>query len=231
MTNQHIGKAIYNSAKLISQVAQETESLFDLIKNRFNTELFETVEKKPPIKIVRGWKNNQGYKAVYDEYDWILNGYAVTLGIKSKKSEAFLWIQLSLLGDENEFEEMNVTEPLLHICLIGHDLSYSDETYININDINDPEYRSKFPITLHQNCFWDWDSDKSEPLKQEWYYSLKLTSLNSVEDVDQKIITPVKSLLSATSSTEKDSAIHNLSMIEGILRYRKVDHNYVAENG
>lgn len=227
MTIQNIGKSIYNSAKLISQAAQETLNLFELIENRFNSEVFEIEHKNIPFKILEYWT----YDEVYDPSGWILNGYAVTLGIKSKKSEAFLWIQLSLLGDENEFEEMNVTEPLLHICLIGHDLSYSDETYININDINDPEYRSKFPITLHQNCFWDWDSDKSEPLKQEWYYSLKLTSLNSVEDVDQKIITPVKSLLSATSSTEKDSAIHNLSMIEGILRYRKVDHNYVAENG
>lgn len=227
MTIQHIGKSIYNSAKLISQAAQETLNLFELIENRFNSEVFEIEHKNIPFKILEYWT----YDEVYDPSGWILNGYAETLGITRRMNgvSSFLWIQLSLFGDENEFEEMDVKEPLLHICLMGHDLNYSDGEYININDINNHVYETN--PKSYQGCFWYWANDKADPLKQEWYYSLKLTSLNSVEDVDQKIITPVKSLLSATSSTEKDSAIHNLSKIDGILRYTKVDDNYVAENG
>mgnify|MGYP005857961739 CR=1 FL=1 len=229
MCPQSIGNAICNSAKLIKQIGQETDSLFELIQNRFNTTLFDS-EEKTGIKIVQGW----GYDSFHKKNDWLLNEYAYTLGIAKRKDviPSFLWIQLSLLGDENEFEEMKVNEPLVHICFLGHDLSYSDETYININDINDPDYINEYPIALDHDFFWHWVNEKNaDPLKQEWYYSLKLTSLNSVDDVEQKIINPVKSLLLATNASEKDNAIQKLSNLDGILRYKKVDEKYVAENG
>ncbi|MDR9469326.1 hypothetical protein [Marinospirillum sp.] len=53
---------------------------------------------------------------------------------------------------------------------------------------------------------------------QGWTYSLYLTSLNSLDDIKQKIVAPVQQLLNTSSA-----AGTGLLDIEGVVRYQQVE--------
>jgi hypothetical protein len=117
-----------------------------------------------------------------------------------------LFVFFDIAGDESSFDKIGNTEPLLHIWLTSEDVVFSI----------DPDEIAKWED-------WQWKSDvlgcvKSEfshgDLK-EWMFTLRLTSINSPEDIDKKVINPLLNLL----SNKYDDAIKCLENIDGIVRF------------
>lgn len=214
MTAKSIGQIIYTNTKFLIDFGKEVESLLTEVSSQIN-DLFN--DKKNSYNL----KNSWAWEWDYDENGWVIIEYLGHIGIlprgkRSEKHISWLCLQVKVTGHEDEFSDLKINEPLLNICLTtsNDDLPLLSELSKDKNN------------ELKNNFFWIKKISPQSP-DEYWCYSLKLASINNNSDIKEKIIMPVESLLNG----DTDSAIDHLSKIEGILRYTKVDDNYVAENG
>lgn len=202
--NITIGQSIHRSFKLISQAGAEINSLSELIKQELTDSLPST------LKTMDDWS----YDEQLDATGWAYNFIQNTLPLKSKGSkkqnpERYLNIQISLDGDSMAHPNAHNEEPLIHISFWECEPN-TEDCYFSLLMATDDE------VVLQDQVLFNWAPEAEKTTEQGWTYSLYLTSLNSLDDITQKIVKPVQGLLNTNSAV--DAGLIN---IEGIVRYQQ----------
>jgi len=204
---QDIGKSITESVRFITNVGEQIESLVRLVKD----ELSLSMEKIKAFKTANEWTN----EVRRDEYEWVVTDYAHCIALKpiSKGNHGvagYLGIQISLVGDGIDIE--NNEEPLLHVCWFNDPLDFEIEYFgIPIDE--------EAIFTVINGVIFDWNPGVEIFRDQRWSYSLRLTSINTPDDVKRKIVEPVISLF---NNGIKESALL-LEKLDGIVQYEQSD--------
>ncbi|TYT74193.1 hypothetical protein [Desulfobotulus mexicanus] len=208
---KEIGKAIHQSAQLIAKAGQEIESMMDLIKLQFEPEI-ASLKKDPKIYVSENWL----YSWIYDDAGWVCMDYSISLGLgkSTKKHLRYLCIQVSLMGEGMSCEKAPNKEPLVHVCLFGDLINYDEENFMGPDLSNEEDEK----IILQNDFFINWSSEASTWEEQAWAFTLRLTSLNSASDIQEKIIKPVIALLKGHSLERI-----GLEKIDGIVKYEEVE--------
>lgn len=202
-----IGESIVENIKFISKVGGEIEALSALIKTELNELLTKDEISNFRILGQPRWKSSESM----DENGWTYIEYAhsIPLTLKGKghkKPKGFLSFQISLFG--KGINAVNNQEPLIHINFYEYPIDFEEEEEAMMFPLpGEPELRNDF--------LFCWEGQSII----EWTYSLLLTSLNSLADVRNKIVEPVKILLN--TDLEKGVA-PNLDI--GELRYQLIDN-------
>lgn len=193
-----IGKTITESVRLISKAGEQIESLVIIIKE----ELSEMINK---LEYFMRFENDWISDVRHDENEWVVTDYAhgTCLKLKGKGNRGaagHLSFQISLLGDGMKIEGNE--EPLLHICWWDDDINFEDGNYFGVPFDEETEFSVENGVIVNFSPSYESVSD------QRWSYSLRLTSINTPDDVKNKIIKPVvqlfnKGIIEAVTSLEK----------------------------
>lgn len=208
---KEIGQAIHQSAKLLSQAGQEINSLMRMIKETINNKI-EKDGFGNNLVIHRNWFEDSRT----DDSGFLWNQYSENLGIKKgnwkrKDAQMYLNIQISLDGDGMTHEETNNLEPLIHISLWGAHSDVNNSVYFALKMDETEE------VTLQNEVLLNWAPDAKDWTEQSWTYSLKLTSLNSLDNIETKIIQPIQALLGSNSAETA-----GLNTLDGIVKYHEL---------
>lgn len=203
-----IGQSIHRSCKLISRAGAEINSLSELIKQELAGNLPEAIKAFANS----GWADNE----LWDDSGWICNFLQFSLPLKGKSSkkqnpERYLNIQISLDGDGMTHPNAHNEEPLVHISFWACEPN-AEDCYFTLLMATDEE------VVLQDQVLFNWAPEADETTDQGWTYSLYLTSLNSLDDIKQKIVKPVQQLLNTNSAFDA-----GLLDIEGVVRYQQVE--------
>ncbi|EFI36093.1 conserved hypothetical protein [Desulfonatronospira thiodismutans ASO3-1] len=215
MSQENIGISIHQSVKMIEQAGREIDSLSELIQREIENSISSDLPNL--CKVVESWSENLSERN--DDYGWVLTDYAFSLGLgqirKGTPTTArWLGIQISLAGDGMCSEVVKNEQPLVHINLWDHPVSFDEEIYMG------PELEST-DVQLIDNVLFDWTSEEKFWQDKVWTYSLFLTSLNTIEDIRKKIVQPVTELMKGASPEQA-----GLTEIEGVVRYNKIVENH-----
>lgn len=104
-------------------------------------------------------------------------------------------------------------QPLVHICLWSSPIDFYEGVYIG------PEMEIT-DMQLVDKVLFDWAPEEKVWQNKEWAYSLFLTSLNTINDIKQKIVYPVTELMKGNLTQAA-----GLTELEGVVKYEKVDKN------
>ncbi|KPQ23503.1 MAG: hypothetical protein HLUCCA13_13050 [Halomonas sp. HL-48] len=176
----NVGSTICESVRFISAVGVECERLAKLIKQEMS-ELLLDDEVEGFVRPGGSWIAADDM----DEHCWVSTALAYSLPIivKPKRTVSYyLVFQISLSG--SGVDALNNNEPIVHIGWWTSPVDFEDywmgfplETDDNIK------------ITLDENVLFRWSC------VDEWLYSIRLTEINTIQDVEMKIVKPVKALL------------------------------------
>lgn len=177
-----IGKTITESVRFISKVGDQIESLVIIIQE----ELSKAIKEMKYFNLVLD--NEWGEDTRYQDNDWVLTDYAYCIGLKfkgkgNKKAAGYLGFQISLFGDGMEIEGNE--EPLLHICWWDDEFDFEESNYFGVPFDEEEEFIVQNGVLVNFTPLYESVSD------QRWSYSLRLTSINTPEDVKNKIAIPV----------------------------------------
>lgn len=206
MSNCGISANIYHSTRFLIAVWREINSLVCLVKKHIEDEF----DKFDGVKVTKEW--DDCFRI--DDDDWVYTDSCVFLGVgkRNGKANKYINIQISLYGDGMRSGLDDNEEPLLHVSFRDDATDYEDGVYFSIADLDDAE------VSLEENVLFNWGQIGCEWNKQEWTFSLKLTSINSIEDINSKIVKPLSALISGA-----DIEKAGLKMIQGIVHYEKAD--------
>lgn len=202
-----IGQSIHRSIKLIAQAGQGIDSLSELIKQELANNL------PGHLKTMDNW----AYSEQEGSNGWTWNFLQYSLPVKAKSSksrgaEAYLHFQISLDGDGMTHSETNNEEPLIHISFWEKSWEPGTECYFCLWMDSNEE------VKLQDQVLFTWPPVETTAIEQNWTYSLKLTTLNSLTDIKEKIVGPVNALLNNPPALDA-----GLPDIEGIVRYVRVE--------
>lgn len=202
------GAALASCFKVVSSFASEIEAMSDSLVNLFTEAISEKNSKLPCALSDKRFS----YDDCADDSGWVCTDIAYSLPLKnidkrSKKTLAYLGFQISMTG-------MGIAapgnhEPLVHVFLWEVPVDFN-ESYMEFPLENDDE------IQVCDELLIEWISEeKSDKWSdRQWLFSLRLTSLNSSEDLKRCIVEPALALLRG------DSVLSALpSSIEGLIRY------------
>ncbi|MOA03753.1 hypothetical protein D3C78_1232750 [compost metagenome] len=202
----NIGKSITQSVSLISKVGAECDLLAELVMQELSS-LFGGGALGKRFQADGGWIKRYSE----DEHGWVYvdSAFSLPLIIKPKRSVgAHLSVQISLAGDT--IAATGNDEPLVHVCFWSGSIDFG-ELYMG------------FPLgdegcvpELDEGVLFKWPELATG--LQEWNYSLRLAEINSVQDVHEMIVEPVKALLSGSAFDAR-----RLHSLRGIVRYSAVE--------
>lgn len=206
------GQIIFQVFHTVERIGKEIDSLLTLMENEIASTFPKSQNRNQP-KIVTKW--NTIHRESENQWTYTDAGGYIGIGKTHDKPKRHINFQISLNGDGMCGELCHNQVPLLHVALWGDRLDFDEDFYFslaNIHNDNNP--------TLVDGVLFSWEDNASDWSDQEWAYSLKLTSVNNIEDVKHKIIKPFFSFL------EKgvDTAI--LKKIEGIIHYEMKEGRY-----
>lgn len=104
-------------------------------------------------------------------------------------------------------------EPLIHINFWADKIDF-DEIYMGLDLTNND-------VLLQDGFFFNWKPGVKHWFEQEWTFSLKLVSINTINDIQQSIIKPFIKLVQGNS--HKDSG---LAELPGLVRYEETSRGY-----
>lgn len=178
-----IGKSITEAIRFVSRLGAECEHLADLIKEELSRALLAP-EVAKRYKAGGKWIDSRST----DEHEWVYTELGISLPIISKPKRStgsYLVVQISFTGEGVNAEDNH--EPLLHIGKWGYPIDFEE---IQMGFPIDLE--SGFDLTLDNQRLFRWVHTQYE---SEWCYSLRLTDINGPSDVQNHIISPIKTLL------------------------------------
>ena len=126
---------------------------------------------------------------------WVVTDQASSLPLKSKGKgnkgvEGYLGFQISMTGDGIAIPGNK--EPLLHVFYWEDPCDFKDEYYAFFPYLHDDE--TPFEILHSRLMFWG-DLANTAWNERGWTFSLRLTTLNSPEDLRKFVIAPAMALL------------------------------------
>ena len=205
------GSRITHAFELVSAVGKEVSALIqtldNLIEQRIEAscvtyELFDAADES----------------TLNDDDEWVAIGYAGSFPLITKKVGAgrrknhpdkYLCYQISLSGS-GTLESQN-SQPLLHVLCLEEGVDFAEDLYFGDAWLTD------YPWVLEGDSLIRWlNEEDNETPTGDWAFSVKLTSLNSSQDLEDKIVNPAIALLNGKSSQEALP-----STLEGLVRFRK----------
>lgn len=214
-----VGQTITEAFSYVSKVGEECEALAQLIRQEVSEHLPSAARA---LGLVPG-KWSSRYKTigagwVYSDVVW----FVPLAPVKQDVGTAHLSFQLSIFCDSPEAG--SIDEPLLHI-------SFWD----SVTDPNTMEYMGfpcyeMIPSTMKQlanGCarLLRWPANTGQP--DWWTYSLRVTGINTLEDVRSLITAPVTMLLA-----DVDKGEELLQSLQKVVRYSPLinhEDHYRAE--
>lgn len=184
MTNPaDLGASIAESFKFVSNVSTECEALLKLSNEQVSQMLLE-----PDVKQLHSAAGE--WMLSYQENDtgWLNTEFAASLALKQgrkKKPSGHVFVQISLMGCG--IDALNNFEPLIHVGW-WHDPIVFGETYMGFPIDSGGDYQ----LELEEGVLFRWTHRAAS---DEWCYSLRLTNISSVKDVQDLIVVPLKRLL------------------------------------
>lgn len=202
------GAALASCFKVVSSFGSEIESMSDSLVNLFTGAISEKDNKLPCALSDKRFS----YHECTDDSGWVYTDIAYSLPLKnvdkrSKKTLAYLGFQISMTG--TGIAAPGNQEPLVHVFLWKDHVDF-DECYMEFP----LEKESKIRVCEKLLIEWIPENETEQWSDREWLFSLRLTSLNSSEDLKRCIVDPALALLRG------DSVLSALpSSIEGLIRY------------
>ena len=205
------GSRIAHAFELAAAVGKEVSALVqtldDLIDERIQAscvtyEFFDSAEES----------------SLTDDEEWVCMGWAKSFPLITRKKgpgkrksypDMYLAYQISLsgpgtLGGDNP-------EPLLHVLCLESAVDFAEDHYVGGALLKD------YPWVLEGESLIRWLTEEDNATETgEWAFSLRLTSLNSSQDLEEKIVNPAIALLNGKSSQEALP-----STLGGLVRFRK----------
>lgn len=203
-----IGKSVVESAHFIAKIGEQVESMVELITDNLSNSFGKIAINFIPVG---DWRSCTRY----DENDWVLSDYVYYIGLKFNrknqvKPAGYLNIQISLWQDGAEFEGNE--EPLLHICWWDDPISVDKEdNYFGSLFGDDEEFE------IESNVLINWKPLAETIPDQRWSYSLFLTSINDLNDIRKKIVSPVIDLFAKGIK----EAVSSITDLDGIVKYER----------
>lgn len=193
MSTHYDGKQLARCFDVVSATYREIDSLIELLNNNISDKVNGINDHNG--KKLRIQEPTQKDKA--DESGWIKCNITVSFEIFRGKKQApssYLGYQISLLGDGMILAE----EPLIHFCHWVTALGIDDNHFGFSLDLSDSKIDEGKLIT------W-----KSEDESVYWTFSVRLTSINNVNDIT-RIADTIASLLEEQTSESIPDDIHGL---------------------
>ncbi len=208
-----VGKSIVESFDFVSRVWSECDSLANELKKNISILIAQDHEVKKLLSAKGGWRKNPSWQT--DASGWVTTavGYSLPVKVKPKISVSrHLSFQISLSGDS--VAAIDNSEPMVHVIWWADPLDF-EGIWMGFPFDSDESSQS-----LEEGVLFRWPS--TDPRDAEWVYTLRLTSLNTIRDLKEKIVDPVKALLCGRPVREALPAT-----IEGLVHYAAVDgHNF-----
>lgn len=206
MANVFDGVKLTQCFNLVSNSGKEISALAEMLNNRFSNgldaaKLFKMVSD--PFEEER-----------MDDSGWVFTDIAYSFPIARRqkgipKTVKHLGYQISLLGDGVGISEK--AEPLLHVFLWEDAVNFDEDCYMHIpyEAIEDDPW-----TLIHQGRLINWDD------LERWTFSIRLTTLNSAQDLEQYVVNPAIALLNGEQPEEAFAGSH-----PGLVTYQ------IAEDG
>ena len=186
MSNIFDGVKLTQCFNLVSNAGKEIDALSEVLNNQIAKAIAKTSfrpDQKEPM-----------YSGRNDDSGWIFTDFAYSFALKSKNKKVAdkkLGYQVSLLGDGVGFSEK--AEPLLHVFFWGDAADFDDDSYMCIPH----PASSEDPWELVYNGqLISWDNLNG------WTFSIRLTTLNSTQDLEQYVVNPAIALLNGEKPEE-----------------------------
>jgi hypothetical protein len=204
-----VGENIYNATLLIDKAGEEINSfLYDITQNKVT----KAIENNDDLRFLDSDEDCR-----YSNSGWLCSDGLIWFSIKTtgkgNRPIRYFTIQVSLYGDGVSSGKVINKEPLIHIALFGETPRFksSDFYYCSMEDLDDAE-----PEFIQDEILWNWYPEAEKLHEQMWIYSIRLTAINSVEDIENKIINPFFNNLSDTNSM-----LEELKPLSGIALYQR----------
>jgi len=207
MSNVFDGVKLTQCFNLVSNSGKEISALVEMLNNQFSNGLDATKLFKPAgFPYTEECLDDSGW--VYTD---VANYFPLARRQKGKsKIVKHVGYQISLLGDGVGFSEK--AEPLLHVFFWDDAVNFDEDCYMCIPY---PTSSEDDPWTLiYQGQLINWgDLDG-------WTFSIRLTTLNSAQDLEQYVVNPAIALLNGEQPEEAFAGSH-----PGLVTYQ------IAEDG
>ena len=210
-----VGKSIVESFDFVSRVWSECDSLANELKKNISILIAQDHEVKKLLSAKSGWRKNPSWQTDASGCVNTAVGYSLPVKVKPKKSVSrYLCFQISLSGSSVAAIDNN--EAMLHVIWWADPIDFKDGPWMGFPfDLDD-----ELHVSIDEGVLFRWPSTDNEG--DEWAYSLRLTSLNTIRDLKEKIVDPVKALLCGRPVREALPPT-----IEGLVHYAAVDgHNF-----
>lgn len=204
----NIGRHILESFQFVSRVGSECDQLSKLLKQEISELVASDDEVSRLMRAEGHWIGSDET----DEWGWVSTavGYSLPIKVKPKRTvNRYLSFQISLSG--KGVAAVDNSEPLVHVLWWDVPIDF-EECWMGFPlDVDENS-----PFSLESGVLFRWASYDARD--SQWVYSLRLTSLNTIRDVETKIVGPVRSL--PCGGTVEESLPLAL---EGLVHYTAVD--------
>jgi hypothetical protein len=183
--NNHadLGASIVDSFRLVSAVATECEAMLKIAKEEVSRMLLE-----PEIKQTYAAAGEWLLSYQEDDSGWLNTELAASLALKQRRKRTpsgHVFVQISLMG--YGIDASDNLEPLIHVGW-WHDPIVFGESQMGFPIENGTDYQ----LELEEGVLFRWTHKAAA---NEWCYTLRLTDVNTLQDVANLIVAPLKRLL------------------------------------
>ncbi|MGD9583418.1 MAG: hypothetical protein AB7V26_07080 [Lysobacterales bacterium] len=213
MVDKIDGKTLCEIFAFVAKCGSEIESLHSTISNK----LLTTLSKSEMPCVLASEKEE--WDSTSDESGWVLTNGAWSFPLKSRgkgnrNHQMYLIFQVSLVGDGIPTA---AAAPVLHISLREGRCDFEQEYYVGFPAEADPD------LIIFHECLiaWQLTPDGANWKKFEWTFTVLLLSINSVDDLQTKVIGPALSLLKNGCTDETVMvAFPDELFAQGLVRYK-----------
>jgi hypothetical protein len=206
------GKTLADCFSLVAACGKELNYLRDTLANVLEERLREG---EASLRCVLG---SERIVCEYreDESTWVYTDMAVSFPLKAsdkrtKRAAKYLGYQVSMTGDGIAIPGNK--EPLLHVFCWSEPCNFRDGYYARFPQETDAED----PCVVVNGRLVMWGiQEATEWNKRSWCYSLRLTKLNTPEDVKKYVVDPAMALL---KGCDVPTALPDIWLDKELIRY------------
>ena len=204
------GKTISECFLFASKVGIEVNAMIDTLVNLFSDALKGDIL---PCKLAGKTRNHcandkSGRVTLHEAYSFPLTKKG------HRKEKMYIGFQVSMAGENIAF--LDNPEPLVYVFCWSDPVDFD---YLSISFPASEDDYTEFEVIDDRLIIWGSLDDEWD--KREWAYAVKLTALNTPDDLTQYIVKPATTLLSATRS---ESAIFTEWLDKVIVRLPKKEN-------
>ena len=186
---------LINAMELVARMGRELNGLSETLTDLFQHEL-NKIGTDYPCQFLNLQAPRQSSR--YDDSQWLCTGYAESFALSKQRAssneiDAHVGYQISLLGDGLI---PGVRSPLIHVFF-----------WEGAADFDSDGHYLQFPLGEDATCsderLLKWEpSNSASWIEGLWAFSIKLTSMNSRQDLLDSVVSPALALLRGKGSMD-----------------------------